>query len=143
MLTLRIYTTYMNRFEDSFLSTEALEKSALISKTSIKAKSKTLFKTKDGYTVTAAKMDADDATDTLVIIPGRGEIPHKFAEFLYTLNLLKISAVILFARGQAESTRLLQDLQKCHINHFEDLAKDDLFMLDKLNIKNYKLLAFL
>ena len=26
MLTLRIYTTYMNRFEDSFLSTEALEK---------------------------------------------------------------------------------------------------------------------
>ncbi|MBQ8477913.1 MAG: alpha/beta fold hydrolase, partial [Succinivibrio sp.] len=37
---------------------------------------------------------------------------------------------------------LLENRQKCHIEHFEDFAKDICFILDKLNITNYKLLAF-
>lgn len=83
MLTLRIYTTYMNRFEDSFLSTEALEKERSDIEDFYKSKVQRLsFKTKDGYTVTAAKMDADDATDTQ-------------EEVKFHINLLNFSILLI------------------------------------------------
>ncbi|MGN1281301.1 MAG: alpha/beta fold hydrolase [Succinivibrio sp.] len=133
----------MNKIADFFLTTEQLkEKRAELEEFFNKNVQKLSFKNSEGFTITAAKMDVPEASDTLVIIPGRGEIAHKFTEFLYTLYNLKISAVILFARGQGESTRLLKNRQKCHIDRFENIASDDCFMLDSLGIKNYKLLAF-
>lgn len=96
----------------------------------------------ENLTLTATRLKVDDPVNTLVIIPGRGEIAHKFYEFFYTLHKLKIEAVVIFARGQAASSRILKDKNKCHIERFEDFAKDICFVLEKLNIENYKLLAF-
>ena len=100
------------------------------------------FINNENLTLTATRLKVKDPVNSLVIIPGRGEIAHKFYEFFYTLYNLKIEAIVIFARGQAASSRILKDKNKCHIERFEDLAKDICFVLEKLNIDNYKLLAF-
>lgn len=133
----------MDKISEFFLTTQQLKEKRPELEEFYKEKVQQLnFNCADGYTITAAKMDVPGAVDNLVIIPGRGEIGHKFAEFLYTLYNLKISAVILFARGQGESSRLLKNRQKCHIDRFENFARDDCFILDSLGIRDYKLLAF-
>ena len=51
---------------------------------------------------------------TLVIIPGRAEIEHKYAELLYNLKRRSIRVLVLFVRGQGSSTRLIKNSPKCH-----------------------------
>ncbi len=100
------------------------------------------FQNPDGLVLTGVRLKKQSAEPTLVIIPGRGEIAHKFAELLYCLDKLNLDIAILFCRGQGESTRLLPDPQKCHIEDFNKFRDDLQFMLGKLEIKNYNLMAF-
>lgn len=133
----------MNKYTKAFLKTDELvAKKEDLEKYYLSHTENLSFTNDEGITLTATKFIIDDPIARIVIIPGRGEIAHKYYEFFYTLGQLRIGAVICFARGQATSSRLLENRQKCHIEHFEDFAKDICFILDKLNITNYKLLAF-
>lgn len=133
----------MTNLEDAFLDTETLvKKQDELEKFYLSNVENLSFINDEGLTITATRLIVKDPIAKIVIIPGRGEIAHKFYEFFYTLSQLKIGAIVCFGRGQATSTRLLKNQQKCHIEHFEDLAKDVTFILDKLKIKDYKLLAF-
>ncbi len=133
----------MTKFADAFIDTATLiQKRDEIERFYQEHTENLSFVNNEGYTLTAVRLNVDNPKDFLVIIPGRGEIGHKFAEFFYSLWQLKIGAIVIFARGQAQSTRILEDRQKCHIHRFEDLASDVTFVLDALNIHNYKLLAF-
>ena len=133
----------MNKYSKAFLSTDELvQKKDFLEKYYLSHIENLSFTNDEGYTLTASRFIVDDPIDRIVIIPGRGEISHKYYEFLYTLGQLKIGALIVFARGQATSTRVLANRQKCHIFNFSDLSKDVCFILDKLNIKDYKLLTF-
>ena len=133
----------MNKYSKVFLSTQELKEKRQELEEFYRSHVENLkFKTPEGYEVTASRLIVEEPKDYLVIIPGRGEIAHKFCEFFYSLYKLNIGAVVVFARGQATSTRVLPDRQKCHVEKFEDLAKDVTFILDQLKISNYKLLAF-
>lgn len=133
----------MTTFIDAFIDTATLKEKREEIECFYQEQTEHLsFVNNEGYTLTAVKLIVNNPRDFLVIIPGRGEIGHKFAEFFYTLSLLKIGAVVIFARGQAQSTRILEDRQKCHLHKFEDLTSDVTFVLNAMNIHNYKLLAF-
>lgn len=95
----------------------------------------------NGLTLTALELPGNPL-NTLVIIPGRGEIGHKYAEFLFSLQSLNWRILILFCRGQGESTRLLADINRCHIDKFEYFRADVQFLLSKLGVKEYRLMAF-
>lgn len=95
----------------------------------------------NGLTLTALEL-LGDPKNTLVIIPGRGEIGHKYAELLFSLRSLNWRILILFSRGQGGSTRLLADSNRCHIDRFEYFRADIQFLLNKLYVKEYKLMAF-
>ena len=99
------------------------------------------IKNPQGLILSAVEL-AKNSDDCLVIIPGRGEIAHKYAELLYSLRNENKRIVILFVRGQGQSSRLLPDKQRCHIDKFCYFREDISFLLKKLNIKSYKLLAF-
>ena len=54
------------------------------------------FINNENLTLTATRLKVKDPVNSLVIIPGRGEIAHKFYEFFYTLYNLKIEAIVIF-----------------------------------------------
>lgn len=91
---------------------------------------------------TAHCLRVENPEDTLVIIPGRGEIGHKYAELFYSLSKLNIDVIVVFARGQGQSSRYIKNTHKCHVNYFSNFSKDILHALEVLGIRRYKLLAF-
>jgi lysophospholipase len=99
-------------------------------------------KTNDGLTVTACDLNPGHPERTLVIIPGRGETEHKYAEFLYSMRGTGTRVCVLFARGQGLSDRLLADPQKCHIRSVRSLSSDISLLIDRLGISNFGLMAF-
>lgn len=101
-----------------------------------------VLKTPDGITVTAAEVSPEGALGNLVIIPGRGETEHKYAELFYCLSKMKIRTAVLFPRGQGLSARLLGDAQKCHMGRFADVTDDLQFLIDSLKFYDYAMLAF-
>ena len=122
----------MDKYTKAFINTDELvAKKEELEKYYLSHTENLSFKNNEGITLTATRFIVDDPIARIVIIPGRGEIAHKYYEFFYTLGQLHIGAVICFARGQATSTRLLENKQKCHIEHFEDFANDISFILDK------------
>ncbi len=102
------------------------------------------FVSSDGYKLTAVGINHHDSPFSvpLVIIPGRGEIAHKYAELLYSLSSIRLNTYVLFARGQGESQRLLADRQRCHLESFEVLRQDIAQMLSELGISRYMLMGF-
>ncbi len=133
----------MKRIKDAFIKTDTLIKDRdELEKFYLSNVENLTFKNPEGYNITASRLIVENPIETVVIIPGRGEIAHKYCEFFYTLSKLNVSAIVVFARGQGSSTKVLPDKQKYHIEHFSDYAKDVTFILDKLNIKDYNLLAF-
>lgn len=100
------------------------------------------FKTPDGWPVYAAVLRHISPRGQLVILPGRGEIAHKYAEFLYAMQAARIETTVLFTRGQGESRRLLPDRQKCHLTEVDALRRDAEFMLRELDVRRYRLLGF-
>ncbi len=79
---------------------------------------------------------------TLVIIPGRAETEHKYAELLYSLQNWHCRILVLFVRGQGDSTRPLTGSPKCHIDDFNLYRNDVEFMLDALDVTSYRLMGF-
>lgn len=97
----------------------------------------------DGLEITAAELNPQSHEyPPLVIVPGRGENRHKYAELLFSLNRLDLRVIICLSRGQGDSQRLLADHQKCHINRFDELRFDVAFMLSELKVQDFYLLAF-
>lgn len=84
-----------------------------------------------------------DDTDTLVIVPGRAENEHKYAELLYNLRDSGLRVVVCFVRGQGQSSNVIYGSTKCHVEYFANYRHDLETMLNYLNIgPNYKLMGF-
>lgn len=96
----------------------------------------------DGIKIRVALAEPELFHTTIVVIPGRGETAHKYAEFLYCTYKIGIKVAVLFARGQGIADRLLKNRQKCHIIDFNDETLDINYMINKLNLNNFGLLAF-
>ena len=110
----------MKRIKDDFINTETLRKDReMLEKFYLSNVENLSFTNPEGYELTASRLIVDDPVESLVIIPGRGEIAHKYCELFYTLSKLKVACVVIFARGQGSSTRVLPDRQKYHIEHFK------------------------
>lgn len=92
--------------------------------------------------VRAAIIEPEDPVGEIVVIPGRGETAHKYAEFLYCMYQAKIKTAVLFARGQGISDRLLKNPQKCHIDKFSYMTLDIALLISELGFKDYGMLAF-
>ncbi len=95
-----------------------------------------------GLHVRAAVISPPNASSQIVLIPGRGETAHKYAEFLYCMYHAGIKTAVLFARGQGISDRLLKDPQRCHIDKFSYLTLDIALLISELGFKEYGMLAF-
>lgn len=100
------------------------------------------LKTADGLSVTAAEIRPEGALGSLVLIPGRGETEHKYAELFFDLARMRIRAAVLFPRGQGLSDRLLADPQKCHMDDFAAVTGDLEFLIESLGFDDYAMLAF-
>lgn len=84
-----------------------------------------------------------DDTNTLVIVPGRAENEHKYAELLYNLRDSGLRVVVCFVRGQGQSSNVIYGSTKCHVEYFANYRHDLETMLNYLNIgPNYKLMGF-
>ncbi len=95
-----------------------------------------------GLHVRAAVIAPQEPIAQIVVIPGRGETAHKYAEFLYCMYQARIKTGVLFARGQGISDRLLQDPQRCHIDKFSNITADIALLISELGFKDYGMLAF-
>ncbi len=60
----------------------------------------------------------------LIIVPGRTEPAMKYAEVLYDLKDQDFDLFIMDHQGQGESSRIPNDLQKGHVNRFDDYVTD-------------------
>ncbi len=97
----------------------------------------------DGIILSAVELKGPhNPLHTLVIVPGRAEIEHKYAELLYNLKEANVRIVLLFVRGQGSSSRVIPQSQKCHAVSFEDYTEDLAFMLDALDIKDFIMMGF-
>lgn len=84
-----------------------------------------------------------DSSNTLVIIAGRAETEHKYTELLYHLRDSKLRILVCFVRGQGQSSTVLYDSNKCHIERFLHYRVDLENMLSYLDVgPNYKMLGF-
>lgn len=98
--------------------------------------------TPGGLRITAAEIRPKDFLGQLVIIPGRGETAHKYAELFYSLERMQIRAAVIFPRGQGLSDRLLPDRQKCHMACFDDTLSDIAALIAHLGFDDFGMLAF-
>lgn len=79
---------------------------------------------------------------TLVIVPGRAEIEHKYAELIYSLRDLPLRIVVPFVRGQGMSSPVIPGSHKCHIDDFNLYREDLNFMLDALELADFCQMGF-
>jgi lysophospholipase len=82
------------------------------------------IKNRDGGDIRYAKSEAADEAGALVVVDGRTEFMAKYAEVFYDLRDTGFSFYIYDHRGQGESSRLLSDRQKGHVEHFDDYVED-------------------
>ena len=83
-----------------------------------------VIKNRDGGDIRYAKSEATEEKGALVIVDGRTEFMAKYAEVFYDLRDTGFSFYIYDHRGQGESSRLLPDPQKGHVEHFDDYVDD-------------------
>lgn len=85
----------------------------------------------------------DDSKNTLVIIAGRGETEHKYAELLFHLRHTCLRVIVLFVRGQGQSSSVLYGTTKSHVEKFSDYVEDVTTCLNYLDVgPDYKILGF-
>lgn len=85
----------------------------------------------------------EDSSNTLIIIAGSAETEYKYAELLYHLSSMQMRVIVCFVRGQGQSSRLLFNSAKCHIEHFASYYCDIDDILTFLDVgPNYKLMGF-
>ena len=84
-----------------------------------------------------------DSSNTLVIVPGRAETEHKYAELLYHLKDSGLRVLVCFVRGQGQSSMVLYDSNKCHVERFLHYRQDLENMLNYMDVgPNFKLMGF-
>ena len=84
-----------------------------------------------------------DSSNTLVIVPGRAETEHKYAELLYHLKDTGLRVLVCFVRGQGQSSMVLYDSNKCHVERFLHYRHDLENILSYLDVgPDFKLLGF-
>ena len=85
----------------------------------------------------------DDSSNTLVIVAGRAETEHKYAELLYHLKDTGLRVIVCFVRGQGQSSMVLYDSNKCHVERFLHYRQDLENILIYLDVgPNFKLMGF-
>ena len=89
-----------------------------------------VIKNRDGGEIRYAKSEVADESGALVVVDGRTEFMAKYAEVFYDLHDTGFSFYIYDHRGQGESSRLLPDPQKGHVEHFDDYVEDLHLFLD-------------
>ena len=57
-----------------------------------------LIETKDNFKLSVLEFNTSNYDNTLVIVPGRGEVEYKYAELLYSLRSLNLRVIIPFVR---------------------------------------------
>ena len=97
---------------------------------------------KNSLKIGVTYIEPQNPVHQLVIIPGRGETVHKYAEFLYCMDKSHIRTAVLSARGQGIADRLLSNRQKCHINNINEETSDIARLISLIGYKDYGLLAF-
>lgn len=84
-----------------------------------------------------------DSSNTLVIVPGRAETEHKYAELLYHLKDSGLRVIVCFVRGQGQSSMVLYDSNKCHVERFLHYRHDLENILSYLDVgPKFKLMGF-
>ena len=89
-----------------------------------------VIKNRDGAEICYAKSEAAGQAGALVVVDGRTEFMAKYSEVFYDLRDTGLSFYIYDHRGQGESSRLLPDRQKGHVEHFDDYIEDLHLFLD-------------
>ena len=93
--------------------------------------------------LSAIELACEKPLQTLVIIPGRAECEHKYAELLYSLRQQHIRVLVIFVRGQGLSSKIIKNSLKCHIEDFNIYRKDLSFALQELKVTSpYMMMAF-
>jgi lysophospholipase len=88
------------------------------------------LQTHDGVEISYAKSEVAGQAGALVVVVGRTEFMAKYSEVFYDLRNTGLSFYIYDHRGQGESTRLLSDREKGHVEHFDDYIEDLHLFLD-------------
>jgi lysophospholipase len=88
------------------------------------------LQTHDGREISYAKFEAAGQAGALVVVDGRTEFMAKYSEVFYDLRNTGLSFYIYDHRGQGESSRLLADREKGHVEHFDDYIEDLHLFLD-------------
>lgn len=84
-----------------------------------------------------------DSSNTLVIVPGRAETEHKYAELLYHLKDKGLRVLVCFVRGQGQSSMVLYGSNKCHVERFLHYRQDLENILNYMDVgQNFKLMGF-
>lgn len=82
------------------------------------------FINKQGLKIHFVEVSLPDATDTLVISPGRVEGYLKYKEMAFDFAQLGYQVFIIDHQGQGLSSRLLVNTHKGHVNHYSDYTRD-------------------
>ncbi len=91
----------------------------------------------------ASGVSLADSSNTLVIVPGRAETEHKYAELLYALKDKGLRILVCFVRGQGQSSMVLYDSNKCHVERFMHYRQDLENILNYMDVgPNFKLMGF-
>ncbi len=96
----------------------------------------------DGLELSAIESTPDHYESTILIIPGRAENEHKYAELLYHLSNYPIRVLICFVRGQGFGTRIIPGTQKCHIESFDLYRSDVARAVEYFKLTDFSLLGF-
>jgi lysophospholipase len=79
--------------------------------------------------------EVENEKGVIVLLPGRGEPNHKYAEFIYDLRTLGFSIYILDHRGQGESG-FVQGVKIHYVQKFSDYVEDlDTFIRAVVKVK--------
>ncbi|MCR5085219.1 MAG: alpha/beta hydrolase [Succinivibrionaceae bacterium] len=97
---------------------------------------------RDGLTLSVIESPAPGHLPPLLIVAGRAEIEHKYAEFLYSAHGMGISVAVAFVRGNGSSSRVLPGTARTHLRDYHDLRSDIECCHRALGWERYHLMGF-
>lgn len=87
--------------------------------------------------------DEEAGRNTLIIVAGRGENEHKYAELLYRLRDTPLRICVCFVRGQGHSSTDLEGSNKCHISTFDSYRQDIRDIIEYIDPKpGFRMMGF-
>ena len=82
------------------------------------------FRGHDGVELRCVYRRSPESSTVLLILGGRTEFAEKYAEVMYDLRLLDMSVYSYDHRGQGMSQRLLENVDKGHVDDFDHYVED-------------------